>query len=247
MSDNNVDVMGGEAVVAPEVNQPAEQSSDQVQDSGQESKAPEAVPYDRFSQVNSEKNDLKKKLEEQRSINNQLSQNVNQYLETQNAQVTQATQDPQIETVDDVMSYINKEIDNRVKPIEDQRKQETYVNNVNNFFTGDKEASGMRDQIDTYYNNLPSYRKEGIVDAVSRGDVSVLNELKHTVAMQHNNNLKNMATESVQADIGKTLSPNANKVVREQQASSSSLIAKGKKEGNFGEFFSQFIKDNGLG
>jgi hypothetical protein len=243
MTDDNVDVMGGETVVVGEVNQPEAQEADLAQDSEQSNNAPEAVPYERFSQVNAEKNTLKQELEQQRALNNQLSQNVNEYLESQK---TQNVEPSPIETVDDVMSFINKEIDNRVKPIEEQRKQETYVNNVNNFFSSDKEASGIRDQIDSYYNNLPSYRKEGIVEAVSRGDVSVLNEIKNTVAMQHNINLKNMASEAVSNTSAKTLSPNANKVVRETAPGLSDLVSQGKKEGNFDGFFSQYVNSQGL-
>ncbi len=244
MSDNNVDVMGGESVQVNEVNDQPEAVQDQAQDSVQENKVPESVPYDRFSSVNAEKNELKQKLEQANALNQQLSQNMNQYLESQN---TQATQEPEMpETVEDVMSFINKEIDNRVKPIEEQRLRENITNNVNNYFSQDKEAAAVKDQMDQYYDNLPSYRQQAILDSVSRGDVSVLNEIKHTVALQHNTNLKNMATESANNEANKTLTPGANKIVRETAPGMNDLISEGKKTGNFDNFFSQFVNQAGL-
>jgi hypothetical protein len=244
MSDANVDVMGGETVTVNEVNKPTEATQEIANDSGQENNVPEAIPYERFSKVNNEKNELKQQLEEQRILNTQLSQNVNQYLESQQAQNVQEPKVP--ETVEDVMSFINQEIDNRVKPIEEQRKQETYANNVNNFFASDKDAGNIRSEIDQYYNSLPSYRQQGIVDSVSRGDMSVLNEIKNTVMLQHNNNLKTMASNAVASDASKTLSPSANKVTRDVQPGLGDLAAEGAKTGNFNDFFSSFVNSQGL-
>jgi len=242
MTGNDVDSMGGTTVIE-DVNQPTDESQSDSQSSSESSKVPETVPYDRFSEVNSEKNVLKKKYDEQVALNNQLSQNVNQYLESHKSPDVTT---PQIESIDDVVSYINKEIDSKVKPIEQKRLQETYVNNVNNYFSGDKQASEIRDQIDQYYNNLPSYRQESIYDAVSRGDVSVLDELKATVSMKHNSNLKSMADEAVVTESTRTIAPNTNKVIRDSKPGLSDLISKGKKEGNFGNFFTQFVQDSGL-
>ena len=214
--------------------------------SEQDSQVPTSIPYERFSEVNNEKNELKKKYEEQLSINNRMSGQVTEYLDSVNSTSKEA-EAPQIETIDDVMNYIKNEVDSRVKPIEQERKTESYVNNVKNFFANDKEASELRTEIDQYVGNLPSYRKESILTSVSNGDISVLNEIKHTVAQNSNANIKKMVSDSANADINKTLTPGTSKVTRETKSSTGDLISKGKKDGNFQDFFSSFVQSSGLG
>ena len=241
---NELDVMGSDPIVATEVNEQAEETQSEFPDSGKENSVPETVPYNRFSEVNARKNELEKQSIEDQALIKSLSQNVNEYLETNKA--PESNEDPQIETIDDVMSYINKAVDSRVKPIEEQRLIETYTNNVESFFSSNKDAESMRGQIDEYYNNLPSYRRESIVTAISKGDTSVLNEIKNTVALQHNKNITNMTQEAVLNDATRTMSPNASKIVKESKPGFSDLIKKGKETGNFDSVISQFIMDAGL-
>lgn len=238
MSDNNDAVLSQENVSVNEVNQPSGEIQSDAQNSEQGNKIPESVPYDRFAEVNREKNELRQKYEEQIALTNQYAQSTTDYINQQ--QNTQPVQEPQIETVDDVMSYINSKIEERVKPIEQQRFVESYENNVKSWFNQDKQANEIKDQIDSYYTNLPDYRQQSIVDAVSRGDVSVLNEIKNTVMLQHNNNLKSMANESVANDINKMVSPQSKKVIRDGEPSMNDLINEGAKTGNFDQFFSAF-------
>lgn len=234
------------SVAEPEVNQSAgtEGVPEQAQSSEQVNNIPETVPYDRFSQSIAEKNEIKRKYEEQVALNNELSRNVNQYLETQVSQNT--VEQPNFETIDDVTRYIDSQVENRVKPIEEQRKQEKYINNINSYFSSNGEAAGLRAQIDQYYDRLPTYRKEAIVESVSRGDVTVLDELKSYVALQHNNNVQNMANESAMSDVNRTMVPNANRIVRETPPGMGDLISKGKETGNFGSVFQQLAKNSGL-
>lgn len=241
MPEDNVDVMGGEQVAVNEVNQTPDASQDQAQNSEQDSAVPESVPYSRFSEVNNEKNDYKQKYDA-------LNDNINQYLENQNSedQPTQQQESPEPTTVQEFKDLMIQEIDNRIKPIEKDRIQESRVNHIKNYFAQDKEASNLRPQMDDYYKNLSSHRKEAFDAAVSKGDISVLNEIKSMVSSQHGSNLKNMANDAAVLESNKTFSPSANKVTRDTKLGTSQLVEAGKKDGNFSPFFSQFIQDQGL-
>lgn len=244
MSESNVDVMGSEGTTGAEVSAPVESNQQETPNSGVESNVPESIPYERFSKINSEKNEYKKMYEDQLNLTSQLTQNVNSYLE-QNTQ--EPSNVPNIETIDDVTKYIQQEVENRVKPIEEQRVAEVYKNNVENFFNTNKDASEIRTQIDDYFDKAPDYEKKYIVEAVTNGHVSVLNDLKNKVALQHNQIIKNMASESVANESKSTMTPTSNKIVRDQQPGMSDLIKSGKENSNFSNFFSAFVQEQGLG
>ena len=239
----NVDAMGGETVTVGEVNQPSEAVQEQAQSSEQSNKVPEAVPYDRFSQVNSEKNDYKEKYEQQVAINNEHLNNANQFMQAQAPQAETA----QIDSVEDLMKAVDLKVNEATQSYRDQQHLQSLNMNKDAYFNGNPEAKALETQILDLYKSKPTYMQAAIDHAVSMGDTSVLDEMKNTVALQHNGNVKNMANEAALKDANKTLSPTAHKVVKETGGrTKAELLAHGKKTGDFSGIFGGLIKAHDL-
>lgn len=238
--NNSVDEYGSEPISSIEVNQEPAQAENE-QDSAQENKAPEAIPYERFQKVNSEKNEWKTKYDE-------LQGNINEYLANTNRQsayeqqnAVKETQVPEINSVEDMMQYIEKKVEERVKPIEQQRAVDMYDRTVNNFFETDAEAKALKSDIDSYYDALPNYRKKQVVEAVSFGDTSVLQEIKNTVALKKQASINNMTNQAVNADAQRTVQPSAAKVVRSGEPGFRDIMTEAKKTGNFTDVFKAMV------
>ena len=159
MTDDNVDVMGGSEIVNTEVKQENTGENQTQADSGQDKNTPDTVPYERLSESVKQKNEFKKKYEEQLEINNNLSQSVTEYANSQITD-TQSIENKPIETIDELMGVVRQEMDDRFRPMEEKGITESYKNNVKNFFLQDKEASKIRAQMDDHYDKMPISHKE---------------------------------------------------------------------------------------
>lgn len=228
--ENNINVMGSEPISSIEVKEEATQDV-VADDSNQQNKVPEAIPYDRFQQVNSEKNEYKQKYDE-------LQGQISEYLRTHNATAqNNVDEEPVIEDIKDLTAYMDRKVQEYVAPLQQQQLQQNYNSNLENFFASDLKAKELKEEIDSYYRGLPENDRINIANAVASGNMSRLNEIRAFVAEQRNNNLQTMANEAVQGEVNKAFSPQATKVVRQGDPTPSDLIKKGKETGNFNDFF----------
>jgi hypothetical protein len=247
MSDQNtVDEFGSEPISSIEVKEQGTTEQVETGDSTQEkASTPESIPYDRFSQVNKEKNEIKAKYDE-------LQANVNEYLSNSNRQSAQDQETansvanlPNIDTVEDLLSHLDQRVEaqvqERLKPIEEKTRQDAYVSNVESFFNSTGATQEERSEMDSYFDSLPDYRKKSVVDAVSLGDTTVLNEIKSFVTSQKAQNLQGLTNQAVSDDANRVSQPASTKVVRAGNPSFSDKMDAARKTGDFTSVFESLI------
>lgn len=236
MSDEQtINEMGSDPITSVEVNNEAPNQEADANSSDQQQEH-NSVPYQRFQEVNAQKNEYKQQLD-------QTIANINEYMASQNATNQQSVQEEpvgNIETVEDVLALVDKKVQEKIAPIQKQRQDEMYTNTVKSYFSSNQEASQLKDQIDSYYDSLPDYRKKSIYEAVSFGDTSVLDEIKNTVSVQHNSNLMDMTNSAVAKDVAMAASPQNTKKNVVNQPTLTDIKDSGKKSGDFGSYFKAF-------
>lgn len=240
MSQEVMPEIANDSTVAQETEVTPESQDGNVENSAQANTVPETVPYNRFSEVNQEKNDLKKMYAE-------LSQNVNQYIQDQNRredEKKEAAEIPHMETVEDVLDFVKKnvtqEVDKIVKPMKENAEQQNYHNTLNKFF-GDNPGA-KRDQIDSYFDSLPEYRRNSIAQSIKMGDTSALTEIQALVERQENQAIQQMANTATQQDTNQAFSPSQSRVVRTGEPTLQDKMAKMKETGDTRSVFEELAQ-----
>ncbi len=229
VSQVDSDVMGGESISSlSEVQQEPAQA--EPANSEQETRDTQAVPYDRFQKVNTEKNEYKQKYED-------VMNNINSYMAANGAQETSQEQAP-IESMDDLMTHIDSMVSQKMAPVQQTLNEQKYTASVNGYFASNPEANEMRSDIDNYYQGLSNIRKSQVVESVLAGDTTVLDEIKNTVKLQHTTNLGNMAAQQAVDEASKAMPPSNTRITKQTDPTVNDLVDHGKKTGDFNAYFS---------
>ena len=192
------------------------------------------VPYNRFKEVNEEKN---KAAEENAYLKGQLEA-LNNQAEPQGE--SEPEQDMGDLTVDSFKSEMEKgfqkKIDEAMKPLQEKALAQTYTQNVNSFLHSNPEAKEVWDQIQDYTNKLSDKQKRHVVESVVDGDVTPLRQIFHTVKSEHTSQTDQMVKDQVKGEVNQTFSPRPIRT-RKTEASTADVIKNAKDTGDFSPYW----------
>jgi len=221
------------------VNPVSEVKEPQASNSEQANKVPDFVPYQRFSEVNS---NYKKSME--------TIAEKDRIIEAMAANVPPQTQQPldtgrsEIESVDDLFSVLGEKLEEKIAPIQKELAISKFEKNTHAYFNSNPKAAELQPEIDSYFDTLSKNRQQAIVDSIALGDTSVLKELTNTVLMEKQNNLQGMANEQIQSQQNQVHSPSNTKVVKTQSVSDKDLLIDAAKTRNFDQVFDRILGFN---
>lgn len=195
-----------------------------------------SVPYNRFKEVNDEKN---KTAEENAHLKGQLEA-FNRQAETKVE--AEPEQDMGDLTVDSFKSEMEKgfqeRIDSAIKPLQEKALAQTYNQNVNSFLHSNPEAKEVWDQIQDYTEKLSDKQKRHVVESVVDGDLTPLRQIFHTVKSEHNSQTSKMANDQVKEDVNRTFSPRPVRT-RKVETTTAETIKTAKETGDFSPYWNQ--------
>ena len=203
------------------------------------------VPYSRFQQVLSERNEKDAMIAR---LNNQLIETTTKFASMATPQGTAPTDPTSFETVDQLVDHIknnvvNKTIEERIKPIQDQYTQQVYSSNLESYFGKNQEAAQLRNEMNQYVDKVSSERKAVIAKAIASGDTSPLDEVFWTIKGQRQQELQGQATTQAGNESRTAQVPSSFKTIRAPENSLLEAKKQSLESGNFRGFFSEIAKN----
>lgn len=239
---NEEDINGGKSTDGTDIEQV---QAEDVKEG--KSSVPEDVPYSRFKEVNDEKKSLQDQVNRLTSQMTEIVSRFQSGSNSNNADTNLSNKPPVFDTVDELVSHIERNAESKINselaPLKQQIAINNYVSNLDKYFSGNPDAQNMRDKMDEYTTGFNESRRSQFINAISSGDTSVLDEIYYTVSAKNGSEIKNMARESVAEQAKTALSPKSARVVKNLEPSLSDHFKQGIETRNFKGYFDELAKN----
>lgn len=236
---DNIDLNGSESFSGIEQDVNAEAVAEEGSSSQPVPPERGPVPYDRFAEVNAERNQLKEQVNQLVHQVQSISQNLQQKEQPQPNPAT-----PAIETIEDLVAYVKQNVESDLKPVKETLRLEKIARGVESYFASNAEAAQLRNAMDEYTANIPEYRKAMILDSIERGDRSVMDEIFYTVKSRTSTNSQSRAAANARSEAASIGVNSSMRTIPRTAPTSGDLIRKGIETNDFSEYFSKFASQN---
>ena len=206
---------------------------------------PSNIPYDRFSQVVHQRNELQDKYSN---------------LETEVSRIKEAITGPQntgsnFESVDDLLKHVDSQVEQklarayqeRIVPLEQERLVATYNNAIEGYFSRNPQAAKLRGEMDSYTASMGQATKDSIQNAVLQGDNSMLDMIYTKARSDKDNQLQGYLSTQQTRQVNQVAQATPYKAIRTPQTTKQDVYSMAREQNSMKPVFSQLVNELGLG
>ena len=220
-------------------------TSDQVVENTEEAGS-NSVPYDRFAQVNAQKNEAVRETEALKGKVVSMQEQLNALAVKNSDPNGDLGEMPEFDSVPDLVKYMDKRVEERVsqvlEPMQQQTKQANVASAIGQYFADNKDAAKIQTQMDDYTKTFSEGRRNSFVDAIGRGDTSVLDEVYYATAAKNRSQVQTQLNKQAQTEANTVSEPANFRSYPKKAPSAEDLIESAKKRNDFSDVWQNLAK-----